>query len=83
VIVVRNDQLDSDLSRGIVVGIGPHSRVRALQVGVLEAGVRRCPLTAVYVWDLPFSPRYGGMVDPMRKSLRRRPGGPIRSWPTP
>jgi nucleotide-binding universal stress UspA family protein len=69
VIVVRHDQLDRDSSRGIVVGIGPHSGVRALQVGVLEAAVRKCPLTAVYVWDLPFSPTYGGRVDPDEEEL--------------
>jgi nucleotide-binding universal stress UspA family protein len=69
VIVVRHDQLDSDSSRGIVVGIGPHSGARALQVGVLEAAVRKCPLTAVYVWDLPFSPTYGGRVDPDEEEL--------------
>ena len=69
VIVVRHDQLDSDSSRGVVVGIGPHSGGRALQVGVLEAAVRRCPLTAVYVWDLPFSPTYGGRVDPNEEEL--------------
>jgi nucleotide-binding universal stress UspA family protein len=68
VIVVRHDQ-DRDTSRGIVVGIGPHSGVRALQVGVLEAAVRKCPLTAVYVWDLPFSPTYGGRVDPDEEEL--------------
>ena len=65
VIVVRHDQL----AHGIVVGIGPHSGVRALQVGVLEAAVRKCPLTAVYVWDLPFSPTYGGRVDPDEEEL--------------
>ncbi len=69
VIVVRHDQLDRDSSRGIVVGIGPHSGVRALQVGVLEAAVRKCPLTAVHVWDLPFSPTYGGRVDPDEEEL--------------
>jgi nucleotide-binding universal stress UspA family protein len=69
VIVVRHDQRARDSSRGIVVGIGPHSGVRALQVGVLEAAVRKCPLTAVYVWDLPFSPTYGGRVDPDEEEL--------------
>ena len=54
VIVLRHDQLDSDSGRGIVVGIGPHSGVRALQVGVLEAALRKCPLAAVHVWDLSF-----------------------------
>jgi nucleotide-binding universal stress UspA family protein len=69
VIAVRHDQLNSDSGRGIVVGIGPHSGLRALQVGVLEAAVRKCPLTAVYVWDLPFSPTYGGRVDPDEEEL--------------
>ena len=69
VIVVRHDQLDSDTSRGVVVGIGPHSGGRALQIGLLEAAVRGCPLTAVYVWDLPFSPTYGGRVDPDEEEL--------------
>jgi nucleotide-binding universal stress UspA family protein len=69
VIVVRHDQLESDSSRGIVVGIGPDSGVRALQLGVLEAAVRKCPLTAVHVWDLPFSPTYGGRVDPDEEEL--------------
>jgi nucleotide-binding universal stress UspA family protein len=69
VIVVRHDQLDSESSRGIVVGIGPDSGVRALQLGVLEAAVRKCPLTAVHVWDLPFSPTYGGRVDPDEEEL--------------
>ena len=69
VIVVRHDQLDSEPSRGIVVGIGPDSGVRALQLGVLEAAVRKCPLTAVHVWDLPFSPTYGGRVDPDEEEL--------------
>jgi nucleotide-binding universal stress UspA family protein len=69
VIVVRHDQLDSESSRGIVVGIGPDSGVRALQLGVLEAAVRKCPLTAVHVWDLPFSPTYGGRIDPDEEEL--------------
>ena len=83
VIAVRHDQLGSDTSRGVVVGIGPHSGGRALQVGVLEAAVRRCPLTAVYVWDLPFRPRTAAGLTLMRKSLQRPPAGPIRSWPAP
>lgn len=69
VIVVRDDQLDGDSSRGIVVGIGPHSGVQVLQIGVQEAAVRKCPVTAVYVWELPFSPTYGGRVDPDEEEL--------------
>jgi nucleotide-binding universal stress UspA family protein len=69
VIVVGHDQVERDSSRGIVVGIGPHSGVRALQVGVLEALVRKCPLTAVYVWDLAFSPTYGARVGPDDEEL--------------
>jgi nucleotide-binding universal stress UspA family protein len=69
VLVVRHDQLDTDSKRGIVVGIGPHSGGRALEVGVVEATARKCPLIAVYVWDLPFSPTYGGRVDPDDEEL--------------
>ena len=69
VLVVRHDQLDADSKRGIVVGIGPHSGGRALEAGVVEATARKCPLIAVHVWDLPFSPTYGGRVDPDEEEL--------------
>jgi nucleotide-binding universal stress UspA family protein len=36
---------------------------------VVEATARRCPLIAVHVWDLPFSPTYGGHVDPDEEEL--------------
>jgi nucleotide-binding universal stress UspA family protein len=64
VIVVRQDQSDIDLKRGIVVGVAPRSGLRALEVGLAEAAARNCPLTAVCVWDLQFSPTYGGWIDP-------------------
>jgi nucleotide-binding universal stress UspA family protein len=69
VLVVRHDQLDADSKRGIVVGIGPHSGGRALEVGVVEATARKSPLIAVHVWDLQFSPTYGGRVDPDEEEL--------------
>jgi nucleotide-binding universal stress UspA family protein len=69
VIVVRRDQLGSDSRRGVVVGVSPHSGLRALQVGVTEAAVRKCPLTAVCVWDLQFSPTYGSWIDPDEEEL--------------
>ncbi|HLM22653.1 MAG TPA: universal stress protein, partial [Propionibacteriaceae bacterium] len=84
VIVVRHDQSDHDQSdpdqsdpdqshagsrRGVVVGVAPHSGLLALGIGVAEAAARRCPLTAVYVWDLQFSPTYGGWIDPDNEEL--------------
>jgi nucleotide-binding universal stress UspA family protein len=36
---------------------------------VAEAVARKCPLIAVYVWDLPFSPTYGGWIDPDEEEL--------------
>jgi nucleotide-binding universal stress UspA family protein len=84
VIVVRHDQSDHDQSdadqsdpdqshaesrRGVVVGVAPHSGLLALGIGVAEAAARRCPLTAVYVWDLQFSPTYGGWIDPDDEEL--------------
>ena len=84
VIVVRHDQSDPDQSdpdqsdldqshaesrRGVVVGVAPHSGLLALGIGVAEAAARRCPLTAVYVWDLQFSPTYGGWIDPDDEEL--------------
>jgi nucleotide-binding universal stress UspA family protein len=69
VIVVRHDQVDPDQSdavsrRGVVVGVAPHSGLLALEIAVAEAAARKCPLTVVYVWDLQFSPTYGGSIDP-------------------
>lgn len=64
VIVVRHDQLESDSKRGVVVGVAPHSGQRALETAVAEAAARKCPLTAVYVWNLQFSPTYGGQIQP-------------------
>ena len=69
VIVVRHDHCDGDEQRGVVVGIGTHSGLRALKVGIAEATARRCPLTAVHVWDLQFSPTFGGWVDPDGEEL--------------
>jgi nucleotide-binding universal stress UspA family protein len=69
VIVVRQDQSVTESTRGIVVGVAPRSGLGALQVGVVEAAVRNCPLTAVYVWDLQFSPTYGGRIDPDDEEL--------------
>ena len=69
VIVVRRDQLGSDVKRGVVVGVAPESGLRALEVGIAEAAARSCPLTAVYVWDLRFSPTFGGSIDPDDEEL--------------
>jgi nucleotide-binding universal stress UspA family protein len=69
VIAVRHDHIDGDEQRGVVVGIGTHSGLRALNVGIAEASARRCPLTAVHVWDLQFSPTFGGWVDPDGEEL--------------
>lgn len=74
VIVVRHDQSETDQShaesrRGVVAGVAPHSGLLALKIGVAEAAARRCPLTAVYVWDLQFSPTYGGWIDPDDEEL--------------
>jgi nucleotide-binding universal stress UspA family protein len=69
VIVVRHDHSDIESSSGVVVGITPQSGLRALDVGVIEAAVRRCPLIAVYVWDLRFSPTYGSRIDPDEQEL--------------
>ena len=69
VIVVRHDQSDTESRRGIVVGVAPRSGLRALQIGVAEAAIRKCPLIAVYVWDLQFSPTYGGRIDPDEEEL--------------
>jgi nucleotide-binding universal stress UspA family protein len=41
----------------------------ALEVGIAEATARKCPLTAVYVWDLQFSPTFGGWIDPDGEEL--------------
>jgi nucleotide-binding universal stress UspA family protein len=64
VIVVRHDQLESDSKRGVVVGVVPNSGQRALETAVAEAAARKCPLIAVYVWNLQFSPTYGGQIEP-------------------
>ena len=69
VIVVRHDQSDTESRRGIVVGVAPRSGLRALEIGVAEAAVRKCPLIAVYVWNLQFSPTYGGGIDPDDEEL--------------
>jgi nucleotide-binding universal stress UspA family protein len=69
VVVVRQDQTDTDSKRGIVVGVAPSSGFRALEVGMVEAAARKCALTAVCVWDLRFSPTYGGWVDPDDEEL--------------
>jgi nucleotide-binding universal stress UspA family protein len=69
VIVVRQDQSDISSKQGIVVGVAPPAGLRALEVGAAEAAVRECPLTAVYVWDLQFSPTYGGRIDPDEEEL--------------
>jgi nucleotide-binding universal stress UspA family protein len=63
------DQSHAESRRGIVVGVAPHSGLLALGIGVAEAAARRCPLTAVYVWDLQFSPTYGGWIDPDDEEL--------------
>src|SRR5512133_410656 len=69
VVVVRHDQSQSSDRRGVVVGLGAHSGTRALDVGITEATARKCPLTAVYVWDLEFSPTFGGAIDPDGEEL--------------
>ena len=69
VIVVRRDQLGTDAKSGVVVGVAPESGLRALEVGIAEAAARSCPLTAVYVWDLQFSPTFGGSIDPDDEEL--------------
>lgn len=69
VIVVRRDQLGHDAKSGVVVGVAPESGLRALEVGIAEAAARSCPLTAVYVWDLQFSPTFGGSIDPDDEEL--------------
>ena len=47
-----------------MVGVTPHSGYRALEMAVAEAAARECPLTAVYVWNLQFSPTYGSQIEP-------------------
>ena len=69
VIVVRHDQSGIESRRGVVVGVAPRSGLRALEIGVAEAAVRKCPLIAVYVWNLQFSPTYGGWIDPDDEEL--------------
>jgi nucleotide-binding universal stress UspA family protein len=74
VIVVRHDQFDPDQSnaesrQGVVVGVAPDAGPLALEIGVAEASARKCPLTAVYVWDLQFSPTYGSRIDPDDEEL--------------
>jgi nucleotide-binding universal stress UspA family protein len=64
VVVVRHDQSQSEEKRGVVVGVGGPSGPSALKAAIAEATARRCPLTAVYVWDLQFSPTFGGGIDP-------------------
>ena len=64
VIVVRHDQFESDSKHGVVVGVTPDSGQRALESAVAEAAARKCPLTAVHVWNLQFSPTYGGQIEP-------------------
>jgi nucleotide-binding universal stress UspA family protein len=69
VVVVRHDQSQSGDKRGVVVGLGAHSGTRALDIGITEATARKCPLTAVYVWDLEFSPTFGSSIDPDGEEL--------------
>ena len=69
VIVVRHDQLGTAAKSGVVVGVTPESGLRALAVGIAEAAARSCPLTAVYVWDLQFSPTFGRLIDPDAEEL--------------
>jgi nucleotide-binding universal stress UspA family protein len=69
VVSVRHDQSERRERRGVVVGIGADSGLVALQVGLAEATARQCPLTAVYVWDLQFSPTFGGGINPDREEL--------------
>jgi hypothetical protein len=64
VIIVRHDQSQSDSKRGVVVGVTPQSGQRALEIAIAEAAARKSPLTAVYVWDLQFSPTYGAQIEP-------------------
>ena len=63
-IVVTHDQFESGSRRGVVAGVTPDSGHRALETAIAEAAARACPLTAVYVWDLQFSPTYGGQIAP-------------------
>jgi nucleotide-binding universal stress UspA family protein len=75
VIIVRDDhEIDNASRHGIVVGVGPDSGLQALHVGVAEAVARKCPLTAVFVWDLRFSPTYGGQIDPDEEELAEASG---------
>jgi len=69
VLVVRHDHQPGDGRRGVVVGVGADSGLGALEVGIAEAIARQCPLTAVYVWDLQFSPTFGGWIDPDSEEL--------------
>lgn len=70
VIVLRDEhQIDGESTRAIVVGVGPNSGLRALHAGVAEARARKCPLIAIFVWDLQFSPTYGGRIDPDQEEL--------------
>jgi nucleotide-binding universal stress UspA family protein len=69
VVVVRHDHSQGGDKRGVVVGVGAHSGALALEVGISEATARKCPLTAVYVWDLQFSPTFGGSIDPDGEEL--------------
>jgi nucleotide-binding universal stress UspA family protein len=69
VMVVQHDHQFGNGKRGVVVGIGAHSGLMALKVGIAEATARRCPLTAVYVWDLQFSPTFGAGIDPDDEEL--------------
>jgi nucleotide-binding universal stress UspA family protein len=69
VIVVRQDQSEADSTSGVVVGLAPTSSLRALEVGVVEAAARKCPVTAVCVWDLQFSPTFGGSIEPDEEEL--------------
>jgi nucleotide-binding universal stress UspA family protein len=69
VVVVRHDHSQSGDKRGVVVGVGAHSGALALEVGIAEATARKCPLTAVFVWDLQFSPTFGGSIRPDGEEL--------------
>ena len=69
VMVVQHDHQFGSGKRGVVVGIGAHSGLTALKVGIAEATARKCPLTAVYVWDLQFSPTFGAGIDPDGEEL--------------
>jgi nucleotide-binding universal stress UspA family protein len=64
VIIVRHDQAQNDSKRGVVVGVTPNSGHRALEIAIAEAAARKSPMTAVYVWDLQFSPTYGAQIEP-------------------